>query len=235
MPERSDLDHVLGLQRLYLIPHGVPPSAGTFIRLPFDALLAVTALMSAASDCLVIGEDLGTIPENFRETLADWGIWSYQVMLFERSGAGAFAAPDSYRENAVVTFGTHDTATFAGWRDYHDLGVKRALQFDPRETDNDRAGALNSLGYALQQRGLAAVEFPSVARYLADTPSRLLVISCEDLLGIKDQVNLPGTVREHPNWRRRLPVPVEDLAGHAGFTAIAEIMRTAGRSCFMKQ
>jgi 4-alpha-glucanotransferase len=229
------LDHVLGLQRLYLIPHGVPPSAGTYIRLPFDALLAITALMSAANECLVIGEDLGTIPENFRETLADWGIWSYQVMLFERSNDGAFAAPESYRENAVVTFGTHDTATFAGWRDYHDLTVKRTLQFDPRETDSERAGALNLLGEALQRRGMAAVEFSSVARYLADTPSRLLVISSEDLLGIKDQVNLPGTLHEHPNWRRRLPVCVEDLASRGGLQAIAEIMRAAGRSCLGKQ
>src|SRR5262249_18864501 len=223
------LDHVLGLQRLYLIPHGLPASAGTYIRLPFDALLAVTSLMSIAARCIVIGEDLGTVPENFRETLADWGIWSYQVMLFERSGAGAFAAPNSYRENAVVTFGTHDTATFAGWREHHDLAVKRALRFDPRETDSERAGALNSLAHALQQRGFGAVEFPTVARYLADTPSRLLVISCEDLLGIKEQVNLPGTVHEHPNWRRRLPVLLEDLAKHAGFRAIAEVMQTAGR------
>jgi 4-alpha-glucanotransferase len=223
------------LQRLYLIPHGVPASAGTYIRLPFDALLAVTALTSAHKKCLVIGEDLGTVPENFREKLADWGIWSYQVMLFERSGAGAFAAPESYRENAVVTFGTHDTATFAGWRDHHDLGVKRRLQFDPRESDSERDGALNSLGEALQQRGLSTIEFSSVARYLAATPSRLLMISTEDLLGIKDQVNLPGTVHEHPNWRQRLPVLLEDLGSHAGFRGIAEIMRSAGRVFSMKQ
>ena len=84
--------------------------------------------------CIVVGEDLGTIPENFRETLADWGIWTYQVMLFERSGDGAFFPPESYRENALVSFGTHDLATFAGWRDQHDLAVKQALGMDPGET-----------------------------------------------------------------------------------------------------
>jgi 4-alpha-glucanotransferase len=224
------LDHVLGLKRLYLIPYGVPPSQGAYIRFPFEAMLAVTALSSMEHGCIVVGEDLGTIPENFRETLADWGIWTYQVMLFERSANGAFFPPESYRENALVSFGTHDLATFVGWRDQHDLAVKQALGIDPGETTEERYGALDALRHALRQRGLeTAADFASVAKYLADTPSRLLVISIEDILGIRDQVNLPGTIHEHPNWRHRLPVSLEELKNHAALRSTADCMRSADR------
>jgi 4-alpha-glucanotransferase len=224
------LDHVLGLKRLYLIPYGVPPSQGAYIRFPFEAMLAVTALSSMEHGCIVVGEDLGTIPENFRETLADWGIWTYQVMLFERSANGAFFPPESYRENALVSFGTHDLATFVGWRDQHDLAVKQALGIDPGETTEERYGALEALRHALRQRGLeTAADFASVAKYLADTPSRLLVISIEDILGIRDQVNLPGTIHEHPNWRHRLPVSLEELKNHAALRSTADCMRSADR------
>jgi 4-alpha-glucanotransferase len=223
------LDHVLGLKRLYLVPHGVRASQGTYVRFPFEAMLAVAALSSQQYRCVVVGEDLGTIPENFRETLADWGIWTYQVMLFERSGAGVFFPPQSYRQNALVSFGTHDIATFAGWRDHHDLAVKQALGMDPGETGEQRHGALDALRQALQQHGLETADFAAVARYLADTPSRLLVISVEDVLGVRDQVNLPGTTNEHPNWRRRLPVSLQDLKNQAALRSTAEIMRSAGR------
>jgi len=223
------LDHVLGLKRLYLIPHGVQASQGAYIRFPFEAMLAVTALSSMEHGCIVVGEDLGTIPENFRETLADWGIWTYQVMLFERSANGAFFPPESYRENALVSFGTHDVATFVGWRDQHDLDVKQALGIDPGETTEERDGALDALRHALRQRGLQTPDFASVAKYLADTPSRLLVISMEDALGMRNQVNLPGTTNEHPNWRQRLPVSLEDLENQPALRSTADIMRSAGR------
>jgi 4-alpha-glucanotransferase len=223
------LDHVLGLKRLYLIPHGVRASQGAYIRFPFEAMLAIATLSSMEHRCIVVGEDLGTIPENFRETLADWGIWTYQVMLFERSGNGAFFPPESYRENALVSFGTHDVATFAGWRDQHDLAVKRALGMDPGETSEERHGALDALRHALQERGLESADFASVARYLADTPSRLLVVSMEDILGIRHQVNLPGTTNEHPNWRRRLPISLEELKNQAALRSTADIMRSAAR------
>jgi 4-alpha-glucanotransferase len=225
------LDHVLGLQRLYLIPHGIAADRGTYIRMPFQALLATTALASAENHCIVIGEDLGTVPENFGETLADWGIWSYQVMLFERREGGEFICPESYRENALVTFGTHDTPTFAGWHALHDLAVKRNLAIDPGESDEERHRALVALRSALAQVDARITEFKSVVRYLSAAPSRLLVVSMEDVLAIKDQVNLPGTIDQHPNWRQRLPVALEELRGHVDLMSIAEIMRSCGRNC----
>ena len=118
------LDHVLGLKRLYLVPRGFAPDHGVYVRMPFEALLAATAQESVAHRCVVIGEDLGTVPEGFREEMADWGIWSYQVMMFERDDSGRFRGIDYYTPNALVTFNTHDLSTYAGWRSFSDLKLK---------------------------------------------------------------------------------------------------------------
>jgi 4-alpha-glucanotransferase len=170
------------------------------------------------------------VPPGFRETLATWGLWSYHVMLFERAADGGFISPDLYRENALVTFATHDLATFPGWTSGHDLGVKRALGIDPGETDRDRAAALDALHRAMAWRGLPVVDYPSVTRFLAGTPSRLLVVTMEDALGDIEQVNVPGTVDQHPNWRRRLSVPLEDLLGSSALPAVASLMKESGRA-----
>ncbi len=205
------IDHILGLKRFYLIPRGFRPDQGAYVRFPFEALLAAAAEESIANRCIVIGEDLGTVPPGFQDTLARYGIWSFQVMLFQRAADGGFIAPDLYRANALVTFATHDLPTFSGWVSGHDLTVKRGLDLDPGESDSDRVAAKEALGRAMAWRGLPTVDFLSVTRLLADTPSRLLMVSLEDALGDVEQVNLPGTVDEHPNWRRRLSVPLEDL------------------------
>jgi 4-alpha-glucanotransferase len=227
------LDHVLGLNRLFLIPFGASPQDGAYVRYPLHALLAAIARTSVHHRCLVIGEDLGTVPAEFRGILAQWGIWSYLVMLFERRDDGSFRLPEDYRRNALVTFSTHDLPTFEGWRTGHDLRVKRGLGLDPGETDAERGRAHWMLGEALAQCGICrdrAWTFGDALRFLARTPSRLLVVQIEDVLGVIDQPNVPGTVREHPNWRRRLPVALEDLPAHAGFQAVADILAQEGRS-----
>jgi 4-alpha-glucanotransferase len=178
--------------------------------------------------CIVIGEDLGTVPENFRETLADWGIWSYQVMLFERDADGNFQPPEKYRKAALATFSTHDLPTLAGWSTRHDLRVKRALHIDPGETDAERERAISALRRALAARGLRSVDFAAVAQFLAEARSRLVAVAVEDALGLQDQVNVPGTVEEHPNWRRRLPVLLDALRGRLAPAAAA--MAAAGRN-----
>jgi 4-alpha-glucanotransferase len=214
------LDHVLGLKRLYLVPHGFPAKNGAYVQMPLDALFAVTALESVANKCVVIGEDLGTVPEGFREQMIEWGIWSYLVVLFERDGAGHFREADYYLRNALVTFNTHDLSTYAGWRSFGDLKTKRSLGIDPGEDDQARWNALGRLDEVLRLHGIDRNDFYSVARFIAGTPSRLMAISLEDLLGVVDQPNIPGTVNEHPNWRQRLPVAVEDVAGKIDLEAL---------------
>jgi 4-alpha-glucanotransferase len=206
------LDHVLGLKRLYLVPRGFRPDNGAYVQMPFEALLAATALESAAHHCVVIGEDLGTVPPGFREQMNDWGIWSYSVMLFERDGAGRFHGIEHYAPNALVTFNTHDLSTYAGWRSFSDLKLKRSLGIDPGENDEARWHALGMLDEALRSVGIPRNDFCSVVNFLARTRSRLLAVSLEDLLGVVDQPNIPGTINEHPNWRQRLPVVLDQIA-----------------------
>ena len=219
------LDHVLGLNRLYLVPHGFAARNGVYVQMPFEALLAVTAQEGAARRCVVIGEDLGTVPEGFREQMADWGIWSYLVMMFERDDRGSFRGVDHYAPNALVTFNTHDLSTYAGWRCFSDLALKRSLGIDPGESDDARWHALAMLTDVLRHHAIDGNDLYAVVKFLAQTRSRLLAISLEDLLGVVDQPNIPGTVDEYPNWRRRLPVAVDEMAAAIDLAALREATR----------
>jgi 4-alpha-glucanotransferase len=216
------LDHVLGLKRLFLVPHGFSPRNGVYVQMPFEALLAVTAQQSMAHRCVVIGEDLGTVPEGFREQMADWGIWSYLVMMFERDDRGSFKDVDHYMPNALVTFNTHDLSTYAGWRCFSDLALKRSLGIDPGESDDARWHALAMLTDILRHHAIESDDLYAVVKFLAQTRSRLLAISLEDLLGVIDQPNIPGTVDEHPNWRRRLPVAIGEMAAAIDTAALKD-------------
>ena len=214
------LDHVLGLKRLYLVPQGFTARDGVYVQMPFEALLAVTAQESVANRCVVIGEDLGTVPEGFRDQIADWGVWSYLVMMFERDDAGVFRSLDHYLTNALVTFNTHDLSTYAGWRSFGDLKLKHSLGIDPGESDDARWHALAMLDEVLRQNAIERNDLYSIANFLARTKSRLLAVSLEDLLGVVDQPNIPGTIDEHPNWRRRLPVAIEDMTSTVDVDAL---------------
>ncbi len=225
------IDHVLGFNRLYLVPRGYKPDEGTYVRFPLEAMLAVLAQTSQAEHCVVIGEDLGTVPDGFRETLAEWNVWSYRVMMFEREHDGAFRGPSSYPAQALVSFGTHDLPTFSGWLSGHDLTVKHGLGLDPGESEDERADAHRALAEALaRENGAEESSVLEMIRFLARTPSRLLVVAAEDVFDEKDQVNVPGTINEHPNWRRRLPIALEDFLEHDRLTALAAVLRSEGRA-----
>jgi len=225
------LDHVLGLKRLFMIPHGLP-GGGTYVRMPFEPLLRVITEESNRFRTIVIGEDLGTVPEHFRDTLAHWGLWGCRVMLFEREHDGRFRPPQCYAAEALATFNTHDMPSYRGWMEGHDLHVKRAIGFDPGESDEQRAHTREALGAALAQwaPAYAPDDIAAIAAFLGMTPSLLAVIALDDILGVREQINIPGTVGQHPNWRRKLPVPVEDLLGHDGMRRVAVAFAQAGRS-----
>jgi len=160
------------------------------------------------------------VPEGFREQTADWGIWSYQVMMFERDDAGSFRDVDYYAANALVTFNTHDLSTYAGWRSFSDLKLKRSLGIDPGESDDARWHALTMLSQVLRHHAIDRHDLYAVVGFLARTKSRLLAISLEDLLGLIDQPNIPGTVNEHPNWRQRLPLAIDGIAAAIDIAAL---------------
>jgi 4-alpha-glucanotransferase len=226
------LDHVLGLKRVFMIPHGMKSAEGVYVRFPFEQLLRVIAEESVRFRCSVIGEDLGTVPEGFRDTMAKWGLWTYRVMLFEREGDDArFKPPESYPAGALATFNTHDLPSFRGWCESHDLGVKRGLGIDPGESDDARRWAREKLRemLAVRGQGYPPDDLAAVAAFLGATPSKLVAIALDDIVGAVEQINIPGTTHEHPNWRRKLPVEIEALGDHAGFRRVGEAFGKTGR------
>jgi 4-alpha-glucanotransferase len=150
-------------------------------------------------------------------------------MMFERDDHGAFRGADYYSPNALVTFNTHDLSTFAGWRSFGDLKLKRSIGIDPGESDDARWHALTMLDDVLRHHAIDRNDIYAVAGFLARTRSRLLAISLEDLLGVVDQPNIPGTVNEHPNWRQRLPVAVSDIAAAIDVRALKDATRERKR------
>jgi 4-alpha-glucanotransferase len=256
------LDHVLGLRRVFMIPRGSGAADGAYVRFPFEPSLHAIAQESLAARCIVIGEDLGTVPEGFRDTLARWGVWRYLVMLFEREHDGRFRPPEWYPAEALATFNTHDLPSLRGWLEAHDLRTKRGIGLDPGESDDARAWAQQCLRQILGERagdhrpslipaqadhppplvpakagiqsasrnGGAANELAAIAAYLAQTRSRLVAIALDDIMGEREQINIPGTVDEHPNWRRKLPLGLEDLEGYEPFRRVAEVLAKSGRS-----
>jgi 4-alpha-glucanotransferase len=226
------LDHVIGLQRVFMIPLGRPAEEGAYVRFPLQQLLQAVARESNRLQCIVVGEALGTVPEGFLDVLARWGIWTYRVMLFERQGDGRFRRPEEYPVDAVATFNTHDLPSFRGWLEGYDMRLKRGIGVDPGESDEARSWAQQKLRESLGERasGYPADDIAAIAAFLGATPSRLVVIALDDVLGVRDQVNIPGTVSQHPNWRRKLPITLEDLGSHDGFARVAKAFAECGRN-----
>lgn len=225
------IDHVLGLKRMFLMPVGAGARNGAYVRYPFEAMLRVVAEESRKARCVVIGEDLGTVPDGFRDTMMKWGLWTYRVLLFERRQDGEFAAPQTYPEQALATFNTHDLPTFRGWITGHDLRTKHAIGIDPGENAETRTwwqGALRRL-LAEFGGGRSSEDCAAVAAVLGATPSKLAMVGLDDVLGELDQANIPGTVAEHPNWRRKLPLDLDDIARAGALSAVAEAFAQAGR------
>ncbi len=223
------VDHVMGWQRLFVIPAGASPVDGAYLRFPFDELLSIAALESERNKCILIGEDLGTVPEGFRERMADTNVLSCRVLYFEQSH-GRFRQPAEFPELAAVSATTHDLATLRGYWTGDDIALKTSLGIFKSAEEADRARRererdKQQLVEALATEGLLASGFEPAAKapwsaeianavhiYLARTPALLLTVQLDDLTGEQQQPNLPGTASEYPNWRRRLDRRLEDIA-----------------------
>ncbi len=215
------IDHAMGLSRLFWVPDNAPGSAGAYVGYDFEANLAEAALESHRARCLVIGEDLGTVQDGFRETLARNDILSYRVLFFERDGL-AFKPPASYPRTAVACAATHDIAPLAGWWRGGDIEERKAVgQIDETAANHaleERVVERRKLAEAVGEPQLSdepgqPIEpiIRAVHRFIAETPSMLVAVQADDLVGEQAGINLPGTDRERPNWRRRLPLDSEDL------------------------
>jgi (1->4)-alpha-D-glucan 1-alpha-D-glucosylmutase len=236
------IDHVMGLYRLYWIPPGASAAEGAYVHYRFDDLLTILALESVRNECMVIGEDLGTVPDEVREGLQSTRVMSYRVLYFERDAVEEYKRPEEYPVDALVAASTHDLATLAGFWEGYDLEVRRKLDLFPSEKVRleyvaNRSAEVERLEAALEREGLLPGEEsrmpgpvldPHVAEaihaYLARTPARLFVVQLEDVLGVREQANLPGTVEEQPNWRRRLPLALEAIERDERFIRTAETL-----------
>jgi 4-alpha-glucanotransferase len=214
------IDHAMGLMRLFWIPSGGTPADGAYVSYPLPGMLRTVAAASRAHDCLVIGEDLGTVAPGFREAMMGAGLLSYRVVWFERWESGLFRASDSYPEAALATVSTHDLATVRGFLLGRDIDWRLEVgQLDAAkaaEARRSRTAEIRRLKDALAHEGLLDGDDPeglavALHRFLARTPAALAMVQVEDLEGALEQPNLPGTIDEHPNWRRRMQGPLAGL------------------------
>jgi glycogen operon protein len=240
------IDHAMGLTRLFWIPDGGTGADGAYVAYPFADLLGQLALESMRAGCMVVGEDLGTVPDGFRAVMTETDILSYRVLLLERDGL-AFKPSSSYPARAVACVTTHDLPPLAGWWDGADLRERAALELIPdlphaeAERTEERAALVDALASEGRLDGAEATP-PQAAdviagahEFIAATPSDLVLIQAEDLAGLQVGVNLPGTDQERPNWRLRLPLPVETLLSGSTGQALLEPMRANGRGVIPKR
>ena len=215
------IDHVMGLQRLWVIPQGGEPQDGAYLRYPLTDLLRLLALESHRHRALVIGEDLGTVPEGLREELAQRNILGMRVLVFEQHD-GRFIAPRHWPRNALATTSTHDLPSIKGWLAGHDIDWRlRAGHSRPEQESDDRAertresaalhDALAEHGQLQGSREDAEACLQASIDYIGSTPAALVLLPLEDATGADQQPNLPGPGQLHPNWRRRHALPVRQL------------------------
>jgi 4-alpha-glucanotransferase len=241
------IDHAMSLYRLFWIAEGFSAADGAYVRYPFGDMLTTLAEVSQARRSIVIGEDLGVVPPGFRDVMQQMEIQSYRVFFFEKKD-DHFIPPEAYPREALACITTHDLHTLAGWWSGHDIAVRRQIGMIqpgdlPAQTEQ-RAHERRRLLGILDEHGLLPAELQRVMRgetepepdlpnsvavalhrLVARTPSRLFGVPAEDLTGAVEQVNIPGTMGEHPNWRRKLAVDLERLPAHPLFGAITGALR----------
>jgi 4-alpha-glucanotransferase len=215
------IDHVMGLQRLYCIPQGMPASKGAYVSYPHDDLVGILALESHRHRCFVVGEDLGTLPAGFRERMKEANILSYRVLFFEQdSEAGQFLSAEQYPRLAVAVAGSHDLPTLRGWLGGQDIELKKSLGLysDPVEAasqlamrERERAGVLATLQLTSDVAAAQDDFSEAVHRFLGRTNCVLAITQLDDLLDEDRPVNVPATSTEHPNWRRKYSFAIEDI------------------------
>jgi 4-alpha-glucanotransferase len=225
------IDHVMRLFRLYWIPEGHTAAEGAYVRDRAADLVRILALESVRNNTVIIGEDLGTVEDEVRETLARFGILSYRLLIFEQDANG-FKLPYLYPEQALVSTTTHDLPTIAGFWTGEDVEARvRAGTIDRQAGENqklDRVRDKQRLLDALFAMDLLPPDFERDAAriplltpplqyallgFLASTPSRLWLVNQEDMTGETLQQNLPGTTAEYPNWSRKMRWFLENLSG----------------------
>lgn len=238
------IDHVMQLNHLFWIPMGKKASEGVFVKDYESDLLSLMCLESERGRTLIVGEDLGTVPFNYRERLMSKGILSYRLFYFERDQHENQLPFRDYPQSALVSISTHDLPTLAGFWSYRDIDLRRemgqvdtqqekALQEERRLHKAKIIERLVTDGFLPAQTAHAAWESPvptedlhtAVLSFIFHTPSKLALINQEDLFLDIRQQNFPGTTSEHPNWVTKMRFSLEDLRSNPEATRLAEKFR----------
>ncbi len=234
------LDHVMSLFRVYCIPSQTSGTEGVYLRYRFDELLGIVALEAERNGVTVIGEDLGTVPAIVPQQMSARDVLSYKVFWFMRDSEGEFLPAEAYPEKALVTLSTHDLPTLRGfWRGI-DWGSKSRLRLFPNSVAEQQGRELRQserrrLRKMLPQADDSSGEFEqqlfaALTEYLASTPSQLLAVQLEDLMQMSEQMNLPGTVSEYPNWMQRYPQQTTALPELPTWAALVGALERSGRN-----
>ena len=224
------IDHVMSMLRLWWIPYGMTANHGAYISYPVDDLLAILALESQRNRCMVIGEDLGTVPQEIIGKLRRSGIYSWKVLYFEQESADRYRAPQQWPRQAMASASTHDLPTLRGFWSAGDLTLGEELGLYPDKVvlkglyenrERQKQALLNALheqGCVPKKLGKRAEKLAmspelnrGMLRYIADSGSALLGLQPEDWLDMEQPVNVPGTVDQYPNWRRKLSHTLEEM------------------------
>ncbi|HET6884355.1 MAG TPA: 4-alpha-glucanotransferase [Pirellulales bacterium] len=217
------IDHVMGLFRLYWIPQGFGAARGAFVRYRADEMLAIAAIESHRAGAFVVGEDLGTVEEGVRETLADHQVLSYRLFWFEDE------PPSSYPELSMAAVTTHDLPTIAGMWSGHDLAAQRSLSLNPNEKAlNDIRNKLASLGHLDPHARMDDV-IERAYLLLSDAASYVATVSLDDVLAVTERPNMPCTTNECPNWSLALPGGLEAIEKSPLAKRIVAAMRKRNR------
>ncbi len=234
------IDHVMGLLRLWWVPSGSEATDGAYVYYPFDDLVGLVALESRRAGCLVIGEDLGTVPDQIRDRLPAAAIYSYRVLMFEKNEDGSFRRPADYPRRALATVSTHDLPPLYSFWSGSDIRLRDQLGLYPDEETGRQMNAARSRDRsavieALRTNGIdvadAAALTPDLAvaihRFLARSESAVVMVQPEDWLGMTTPVNIPGTMSSaYPNWSRKLNESVDDMFDHPTARRVFSAMNT---------
>ena len=214
------VDHVMGLFRLFWIPLDGGQAAGAYVRYPASDLLDILALESHRAGAFVVGEDLGTVEDAVRQELAERQILSYRLLWFEPD------SPERYPHQALAAVTTHDLPTIAGVWTGADLVAQREIGLAPNE--DGQAELHRRLGQRADVEADASVADVTTGAYraLARAPSRVLMATLDDALGVAERPNMPGTTDQWPNWSLALPTPLEDVEADPTVAAVAEALNT---------
>ncbi|HQY56936.1 MAG: 4-alpha-glucanotransferase [Nitrospira sp.] len=239
------IDHVMALFRLFWVPRGMSAAAGAYVQYPAEDLLRILALESLRAQTLVIGEDLGTVPDYVREQLARYKVLSYRVFYFEREWDGACKSPSAYPDQSLAVVTTHDLPTLSGYWVGEDIRLRarlgmyaneQAVQQALHERTRDKGQILRALGGAgllpagvSDQPGAVSTMTPALCRaihvYLASSPAWVVMANLDDVIGEVTQMNLPGTVDAYPNWSRKLSLSLEELQRDERVHSLAAAVR----------